>query len=146
MKIFLGLLALTITVMAGPALAQGTAPSAAPTSIIDVHPLPPLGSAKPNALDPQRATAAYLARVSGPARARSDAYFEGGYWLLFVDSLYALAISALLLWSKFSSRMRNFAQRQTRSRFLQVPIYVAQYFAVTTFLTLPLTIYEGFFR
>ena len=35
--------------------------------------------------DAGRATAAYLARVSGAARARSDAYFEGGYWLLLVD-------------------------------------------------------------
>ena len=28
---------------------------------------------------------AYLARVSGAARARSDAYFEGGYWLMLLD-------------------------------------------------------------
>lgn len=32
--------------------------------------------------DPEAATRAYLATVNGAARARSDAYFEGGYWLI----------------------------------------------------------------
>ena len=133
-------------VLASPATAQPTGPSAAPTSTVDVRTLPPLESAKPMTFDPQKATQAYLARVSGPARARSDAYFEGGYVLLLVDALYAIAVAAFLLWSKLSARMRDFAQAQTRSRFFQVPIYVAQYIAVTAVLGLPLTIYEGFFR
>ncbi|MBV9330108.1 MAG: M48 family metalloprotease, partial [Alphaproteobacteria bacterium] len=42
--------------------------------------------------------------------------------------------------------MRNLAQRVTRSRFLQVPIYVTQFFLATTVLTLPLTLYEDFYR
>jgi STE24 endopeptidase len=32
-------------------------------------------------LDPVAATNAYLASVLAETRARSDAYFEGGYWL-----------------------------------------------------------------
>jgi STE24 endopeptidase len=130
----------------GAVLAQDAGPSAAPTSTVDVHSLPPLGSGKPIIFDPQKATAAYLSRVSGTARARSDSYFEGRYVLLFVDALYAITVSALLLWLKVSAGMRNFAQGRTRSRFLQVPIYVAQYIGLTTILTLPLTIYEEFFR
>ena len=87
-----------------------------------------------------------LARVSGEARKRSDSYFEGGYVLILVDGLYAVAVAALLLWSGLSARMRNIAQRLTRSRFWQVPIYVVMFIVATTVLTFPLTVYEGFFR
>ena len=34
------------------------------------------------AFDPEAATRAYLSTLQGAARAKSDAYFEGGYWLL----------------------------------------------------------------
>jgi STE24 endopeptidase len=96
--------------------------------------------------DPVKATNAYLARVSGEARKRSDSYFEGGYVLIFVDGLYVVAVAALLLWTGLSARMRNIALRFTRSRFLQVPIYVVMFVFATTILTFPLTLYEGFFR
>ena len=98
------------------------------------------------AFDPQKATNAYLARVSGEARKNSDSYFEGGYVLILVDGLYAVAVAALLLWSGLSARMRNVAQRFTRSRFWQVPIYVVMFIVATTVLTFPLSVYEGFFR
>ena len=41
--------------------------------------------------DPNAATEAYLATLSGAARAKSDAYFEGGYWLILIDAAYAAA-------------------------------------------------------
>lgn len=123
-------------------------PAPAPTSQVSVAPLPPPGAAAKAtpAFDVEKATNAYLARVSGEARAKSDSYFEGGYVLTLVDALYAIAVSALLLWSRFSAGIRNFAQRRTRSRFWQVSIYVAIYFVVVTVLTFPLGVYEGFFR
>ncbi len=52
----------------------------------------------------------------------------------------------LLLWSRFSARMRDIAEGITRSRFWQVPIYIAQYVLVTAVLTFPMTIYENYFR
>jgi len=143
-SILIAALAFFACVALGPSLAQPAGPSAAPTAAVTVHNLPPLGSNRP--FDPHKATDAYLAQVSGAARARSDSYFEGGYVLLFVNAFYAVAVSALLLWLKISVRMRDLAQRWTPSRFWQVPIYAAQYIALTTILTLPLTIYEGFFR
>lgn len=124
------------------ALAQA-GPMAAPTVNIQVHALPSPGVAN---FDPHKAVDAYLARVSGKARARSDAYFDGGIVLDFVDTLYTVAIAALLLWLRISAAMRNFAARVTRHRFLQAPIYVVQYLAVTTVVGLPLSIYEGFIR
>jgi len=55
-------------------------------------------------------------------------------------------VSALLLWSGISAGMRNIAQRVTRSRFWQVPIFVGMFVVATTLLTFPLTAYETFFR
>lgn len=147
MKLFSILIAFILLLWSSttsPSSAQATGPSAAPVTTVDVHSLPPIGSSKP--FDPQRATNAYLSQVGGEARARSDSYFEGGYVLLGVDALYAITVSALLLWLRISARMRNLAERLTPSRFWQVPIYVAQFLAITTLATLPLTIYEGFIR
>jgi len=130
--------------LAAPALAQQAGPSAAPTSTIETRALPSLASAP--AFDAQKSTNAYLRQVSGAARERSDAYFEGGYALLFVDAFYVIAVSGILLWFRISARMRDFAKAQTRSRFWQVPIYVALYIPLTAVMSLPLTIYEGYFR
>src|SRR3546814_1035846 len=55
--------------------------------------------------DVDAATAAYVALLSPAQRARSDAYFEGGYWLQGWNLLYALALAALLLFSGISRRM-----------------------------------------
>ena len=143
-SILIMLIALFAIAGTSPTSAQPAGPSAAPVTGVDVHALPPLSSQTP--FDAQRATNAYLAQVSGAARTRSDSYYEGGYVLLAVDAIYAVAVSALLLWLKISSRMRSVAERSTRLRFWQVPIYAAQYLAITTVATLPLAAYEGFFR
>ena len=37
--------------------------------------------------DVETATRAYLDSLQGPARAKSDAYFEGGYWLILWGTL-----------------------------------------------------------
>jgi len=87
-----------------------------------------------------------MARISPQEKARSDAYFEGGYVLQVVDLIYALVVAGLLLWLQISSRMRDIAASLTRHRWLQVPIYAVQYLVVVTVVTLPLTIYEEFFR
>ena len=129
----------------GAAQAQ-TTPSAAPVAHVAVQNLPPAPGRQPATLDPQKATNAYLAQVSGAARARSDSYFEGGYVLILVDALYSIVVSALLLWLGISAGMRNIAQRWTRSRFLQVPIYVVMFVVVTTVLQFPLSVHEGFMR
>ncbi len=122
----------------------GAPPRAAPVTDVEVHQLPSMN--KPVIFDPAKATAAYLARVSGSARARSDSYFEGGYGLEVIDALYALVVAGLLLWLRISARMRNHAQSLTRSRFWQVPIYFVQFLVVLTVATFPLSLYENFFR
>jgi STE24 endopeptidase len=101
-------------------------------------------SSKP--FDPAEATRAWLATVPADKRAKSDAYFEGGYWLILWNFLLAAAISILLLQSRISARLRNFAERVTRFKTLQVALYAVPYFAVVALLSFPLDIYQGFYR
>jgi STE24 endopeptidase len=96
--------------------------------------------------DADAATAAYLAMLSPQARARSDAYFEGGYWLLLWDCVVTVLVAWLLLATRLSLRMRDWAQRLTRVRALQSAMYAIQYIVLTTILMLPWAAYEGYFR
>jgi len=84
--------------------------------------------------------------VPANVRARSDAYFEGGYWLLLWDFLYGLGVAALLLGTGTSARLRDLTRRLTRFRPLQTFFYAAVYFLLLAVLLLPLTLYESFFR
>jgi len=132
-----------------PVASSATAP--ADTSILPnidalVH-VPAAAVPKPGQrLDVEAATQAYLDEIPPDAKARSDAYFEGGYILIAVDFVYALLVAAILLWGKVSANLRDRAQRITRFRWLQIAIYAVQYLIVATVLTLPLQIYEGFIR
>ena len=133
----------TSAAMAQPAEPQ-LGPRAAPTTKIQVGSLPMMDTTP--AFDEAAATNKYLARIGGAARARSDAYFEGGYWLQLLDLLYALGVAAALLWSGASVRIQDWAESKSHSRTAQVMLYVAAYVPITIAATFPLTLYEGFFR
>jgi len=92
------------------------------------------------------ATEAYLSQIPASARARSDAYFVGGYWLVLWDFLMAIVIYWALLRFAWSVKMRDFARRITRVAFLQDMIYWVQFLILTAILGAPLAIYEGYFR
>src|SRR5450432_1823511 len=61
--------------------------------------------------DAKVATDAWLATMTSQEKARSDAYFEGGYWLILWDFLYAAAVMVLLLETKLSARLRAWTKR-----------------------------------
>jgi STE24 endopeptidase len=88
----------------------------------------------------------YLAKMPPAQRARSDAYFEGGYWLLLWDFLSTIIIVWLVLHFGWSMRMRNLAERITRFHTLHTALYWIQFILVVSLLTFPLTVYEGYFR
>jgi STE24 endopeptidase len=92
------------------------------------------------------AVEAYLAKMPPAQRARSDAYFEGGYWLLLWDFLSTVIVMWLLLRFRWSTRMRNLTERITRIRPFQTALYWIQFIVVVSVLTFPLTLYEGYFR
>jgi STE24 endopeptidase len=96
--------------------------------------------------DAGSATEAYLARLSPEKRAKSDAYFEGGYWLTLWSFLYGLGVAWILLATRLSARMRDFAERLTRFRTLQTFLYVLQYILVTALLGFPWAVYTDFSR
>jgi len=96
--------------------------------------------------DVQAATEAYLAEIPAQARARSDAYFEGGYWLILWDFLYGAVIALLLLNLRWSAAMRNLAERVTRFRPVHTMVYWVEYLVLTTVMVFPLTVYEGYIR
>jgi STE24 endopeptidase len=107
--------------------------------------IPP--AARPSAhFDAQAATEAYLAEIPPAAKSRSDAYFEGGYWLILWDFLYGALISLLLLHFRWSAAMRNLAERVTLFRPLQTAVYWTEYALAIFVLGAPLAIYEGYFR
>jgi STE24 endopeptidase len=96
--------------------------------------------------DAEAATNAYLAEIPAAARARSNSYFEGGYWLILWDFLMAVAIYWALLAFGWSAKMRNLAERISRFKFVQNFLYWAQFLVLTAILGFPLVAYEGFFR
>jgi STE24 endopeptidase len=96
--------------------------------------------------DVNAATEAYMGMIPASATARSDAYFEGGYWLILWDFLVGAIISLLLLNLGWSAAMRNFAERISKGKNIQTFLYWVQYLVLTTVLGFPLAVYEGFFR
>ncbi|HZE58534.1 MAG TPA: M48 family metallopeptidase [Chthoniobacterales bacterium] len=96
--------------------------------------------------DPATATRAWLDTVPADKRARSDAYFEGGYWLILWNFLLSTAISIFLLASRISARLRDFAERRSRFKALQVILYAIPFLLLIYVLGFPLHVYEHFFR
>ncbi|MGC1448728.1 MAG: M48 family metallopeptidase [Candidatus Sulfotelmatobacter sp.] len=88
----------------------------------------------------------YLAKMPPAERARSDSYFEGGYWLILWDFLSTVVVMWLLLRFRWSASMRNLAERVTRFSPLQTALYWMQFIIVVSVLTFPLTVYESYFR
>ncbi len=103
-------------------------------------------SLAPNSFDPAEATQAWLATVPTDKRAKSDAYFQGGYWLILWNFLMTAAISIFLLQSRVSPRLRDLAERITRRRTMQVVFYAIPYILIVALLSFPLTIYQDFYR
>src|SRR6266581_9318906 len=96
--------------------------------------------------DPIEATKAWLNTVPADKRAKSDAYFEGGYWLLLWNFLLGTAIAIFFLASRLSARLREFAKRRTKFKALQVAIYAVSYVLIAAVLSFPLTVYQLFYR
>ena len=99
------------------------------------------------AFDVDAATRAYLATFNGAARARSDAYFEGGYWLILWNAVVGIGIAWALLHFGVAARLSGWARRRTGDRpFLATLLWALVFVTLTTLLALPWTIYTDFVR
>jgi STE24 endopeptidase len=97
-------------------------------------------------LDPDAATRAYIATLPPQAKAKSDAYTEGGYWLILWDFAITTGVLILLLATGVSARMRDAAERLTGIRVLQTSLYWVFFLSMVTLVTLPWDFYSGFVR
>jgi STE24 endopeptidase len=123
-------------VVAAPIFAEEPAP---------VLIIPEGAQAGPN-FDVERATEAWVGTLSPEQRAKSDAYFEGGYVLQLVDFVYGLGIAALFLLTPLSKRMRAVSERIAKGAWLRSVVYAAQYIVLAAVFGFPLAFYEGFQR
>jgi STE24 endopeptidase len=121
---------------AAPIFAQEASPSST------AYPTPSIAPGT----DPATATRAWLDTVPPDKREKSDAYFEGGYWLILWNFLLSVAISIFLLASRISARLRDFAERMTSFRALQVVLYAIPTLLLVFLLNFPLHYYENFVR
>jgi STE24 endopeptidase len=113
---------------------------------LQLAPPPAAASGASGSIDPVAATRAYLDTVPAEARAKSDAYFEGGYWLELISALWAAGVYLLLLQTGASRRMRDRAERWFRWKPLQTAYYWLDFLVATTVLFFPLSVYRGFVR
>ena len=106
----------------------------------------PVPAAAQHVTDPEAATQAYIATMSPEQKAKSDAYFEGGYWLILWDFVIAAGISLLLVGTRLSAGMRNLSERLVRWKPVQTFLYWVQYLVVTSVIVFPFTWWRGFVR
>ncbi len=121
-------------------LLRGAAGACALAATLSLH------AADATGFDPVAATEAYLAKLPPEARARSDAYFEGGYWLLLVNLAATLLISWLLLRTGFARGLRERTERWFSRPFAQTWLFLVLFTLVSAVLNFPLNYYEGFWR
>jgi len=96
--------------------------------------------------DAESATRAYLDRLPADVRKKSDAYYEGGYWLQLWDLLLGIGIAALMLAGRRAARVRDWAGRAGRGLLRRDALFGAIYVLVGWALALPMSAYEGYFR
>lgn len=106
-----------------------------------------LAAAAAAVFDADAATRAYLATFNGDARAKSDAYFEGGYWLVLWNALVGAGIAWGFLRLGWAARLSGWARRVTGGRiWLATLLWAFAFLALTSVAVLPWTIYTEFFR
>ncbi len=96
--------------------------------------------------DVGRATDAYIATIPAADREKSDAYFEGGYWIGLWGTLLTVALCIFLLHTRYAARLRDFAAARGRGPWVQSLVVAAGVMIALAVLTLPWTLYVGYFR
>jgi len=96
--------------------------------------------------DVGRATDAYIATIPAADRERSDAYYEGGYWIEFWGTLITVALCLLLLHFRFAARLRDFAAARGRGPWVQSLVVAVGVLLALSVLALPWGLYTDYFR
>ena len=96
--------------------------------------------------DVGRATDAYIATIPVADRAKSDAYYEGGYWIGLWSTLLVVAVCMLLLRTRYAARLRDWAAARGRGPWLQSLVVAIGVLLAFTVLLLPWDLYTAYFR
>ncbi len=96
--------------------------------------------------DPEAATRAWLDTMGPEATARSNAYFEGGYWIGFIGPAISIVISLALMMLGWAKGVRAWLEKTVKFYFLVVLGMALFYQIVSTVLTFPFSYYVGFMR
>jgi STE24 endopeptidase len=96
--------------------------------------------------DVDHATALYLAILSPAARARSDAYFDGGLWLNALSTLITILICWVILRSGVLVRVRDAMRRSGWRPWVIMMTLSALFLLCLTVLGLPWSIFVEFWR
>lgn len=103
-------------------------------------------AAQPLPFDPDAATRAWLDTMGPEATARSNAYFEGGYWIQFVGPLLTIIIAMALMVSGVAKGVRSWLEKTVKFYFLVVLGMALFYNLLSTVLTFPFSYWVSFVR
>ena len=81
-----------------------------------------------------------------PASDKALSYYHSGNILWFVEILWGMLIPALFLFTGFSAKIRNRAQKIGKKWFFVVGIYFIIFTIISTLIDLPLSYYTEFIR
>lgn len=96
--------------------------------------------------DVGRATDAYIATIPAADRAKSDAYYEGGYWIGLWSTLITIALCLLLLKFRVAARTRDFVAARGHGPWLQSLAVALVVLLALSFLSLPWALYTAYYR
>ena len=103
------------------------------------------GEQEHQSFDPDVETQKYLDTLAVDQKEKSDAYYEGGYWIGLWEFLIEVIVAWIFLFLGLSKWMKK-ASEKIRFTCVQNFIYAALYFIFAFILTFPLKLYTGFFR
>jgi STE24 endopeptidase len=95
--------------------------------------------------DANAATQEYLNMLTPEQKDRSDAYFEGGYWIILWEFLIGIAVAWIFLSLGLSKWINRVASKAKRTNIKNL-IYILMYLLFSFLMTFPFTIYTGFIR
>ncbi|MFT3728539.1 MAG: M48 family metallopeptidase [Terricaulis sp.] len=117
--------------IASPALAQAAAEHANPATALP--------------FDPDVATRQWLNTMDPAARARSDSYFEGGYWIQFVGPVIGFIIAFAVLQLGWAQNVRTWLEKNVKIYFFVVVVF-ALFYSIIGLLSFPWDYWVGFVR
>lgn len=96
--------------------------------------------------DPDAATRAWMATMGTAATARSNAYFEGGYWIPLISALITVVTCAVALALGWANGLRGWLERTVKFRFGVAFGFALIFTALSGLVSLPFDFWVAFVR